>query len=122
MTRRHRDAPGDGGGRLARSRLALGGALRATRLSAPRYVVPNDKACSNCNSGSSTTGGSNAITVQRTVAPAAPIMINTIGVNAGGKRPETANNTISAATPSAHNAAMAVPSRPAPLHCSAEKP
>ena len=59
---------------------------------------------------------------QRSAPPAAPIISSTVGWKNGGSRPETANSTISAITPSAHSAAIAVPSSPAPRHCSAEKP
>ena len=59
---------------------------------------------------------------QRNAPAAAPIISSTVGVKNGGSRACTANSTISAATPSAHSAAMTVPSRPAARHCSAEKP
>jgi hypothetical protein len=39
----------------------------------------------------------------------------------GGNRPCIANKTISAITPSAHSAAIVVPSNPSLRHCSAEK-
>jgi hypothetical protein len=53
-------------------------------------------------------------------APAAPIRSSVVG--AIGRRPEIANSTISAATPSAQSAAIAAPSKPAARQSRAEKP
>ena len=48
-------------GNLARSRPARRGAWRATKPSAPRWVAPNEAACSNCSHGSTRAGGSSAM-------------------------------------------------------------
>ena len=63
-------------------------------------------ACSNCSHGNTRAGGSSAIAAQRKAAPAAPIISSTDGWKNGGSRPDTANSTISATTPSPHSAAM----------------
>ena len=88
----------------------------------PRRAAANEQACRSCSAGSIATGGSNAIALQRTIAPRPPIASSPVGESRFGNRPENANNATSAATPSPQSIPITVPSRPAARHCSVEKP
>ena len=98
------------------------GTARARNPMVPRWVAPNEAACRSCSAGSTASGGSNAIAVQRSTAPAAPIDNSTMGVSAAGIRDDNANSTISENTPNPQSAPITGPLMPAARHCSAEKP
>ena len=98
------------------------GTERAMKPISPRCVAANDAACKICSGTSSATGGSNAIAVQRRIAPAPPIAIHAAGLCGAGSRPDSANSTISAMTPMPHKTPISVPSNPAARHCTVENP
>ena len=83
-----------------RGRAQCGGAARAMKPSAPRWVAPNDSPCRHCSTGSSARGGSSAIALQRTNGACALRPISSV-VGPTGRRPDIANSAISATTPSA---------------------
>ncbi|MGY2937307.1 hypothetical protein ACVWZ6_006909 [Bradyrhizobium sp. GM6.1] len=76
----------------------------------PRIVIPKVRPWPSCTTASSASGGSYAVTTQRTTALAPPIAMSEDGCSE--KRGDSANTTISAITPNVQRPAIVSPPRP----------